>query len=144
MRFLQDVISNRRRQRDWTNPWPLICSGSRRPVIPAMVSPPISALFPVVSTERLRVVLEGKSHLCPFCWTGEHVKMQTAAATFILPLSSPSQHYLITDEPQHTHASRIWVGIPPPISVLRPNYDSQWPFITCKLAEGKITISCIY
>lgn len=113
MRFLQDVISNRRRQRDWTNPWPLICSGSRRPVIPAMVSPPISALFPVVSTERLRVVLEGKSHLCPFCWTGEHVKMQTAAATFILPLSSPSQHYLITDEPQHTHASRIWVGIPP-------------------------------
>lgn len=52
MRFLQDVISNRWRQRDWTNPWPLICSGSRRPVIPAMVSPPISALFPVVSTEK--------------------------------------------------------------------------------------------
>lgn len=60
MRFLQDVISNRRRQRDWTNPWPLICSGSRQPVIPVMVLPAISALFPAVGTEKLRVFLKEK------------------------------------------------------------------------------------
>lgn len=37
MRFLQDLISNRRRRRDWTNPWSLVSSGIQPSVTPVMV-----------------------------------------------------------------------------------------------------------
>lgn len=124
MRFLQDLISNRRRRRDWPNPWSLVCGGNQPSVTPVMGKRfNLSHLqLAVVNTEKLNVLLEGKSHLCPFLsdrWTSENA---AAAATSILPLSSLPRHHLITDEPKHTHSSRIWVGIRSRGRVLIPSH----------------------
>ena len=110
MRFLQDLISDRRRQRDWTNPCSLVPSGIPASVIPATGNGLVSLRSDwcpasCCKAEKLKGLREGTRHLCPF----SQVKMwKCSSCSNILSASALSNHRWA-----QTHASRPTHSQPP-------------------------------